>query len=369
MKIYAHTSQAIGTPDLIRLEDTLFALRFESMKMASATGALRHLLDEGTLSPGDTVVDSSSGIYAHALALACHRFGLRCYIVGSTTIDKTLAHQLACLGATVEHMPPSTSLKLDQSRRVARVKELTASNPSWHWMQQYHCPDHYLGYEPIGADLAASLREQGYESVSLVSAVGSGASSAGLARGITSTGLAHEVIGIQPFGSITFGSAHVDDPDMLIAGIGSSIEFRNVQPELYNAIHWVSFPIARAGTISLLKNYGLFAGLSSGACFAAATFERTHACGTGTPMPHSPHVHHRSPRRKHATVIVTPDTGHRYTPALFRDEVSIAPDVDVVRDWGEPQEVTAETVHAMRLPWCYTRDPQAFARQPALEVV
>lgn len=345
MDVYAHASQAIGTPDLIQLENNLFALRFESMKIASAAGAVRHLLEEGTISPGNTVVDSSSGIYAHALALACHRFGLHCYIVGSTTVDATLAYQLKCLGATLEQMPPSTSLKLDQNRRVARVQELIAANPSWHWMQQYHCPDHYLGYEPIGADLATSLCALGFKNIRLVSAVGSGASSVGLSRGIESAGLHCEVVGIQPFGSITFGSENVEDPDMLIAGIGSSIKFRNVQPELYTAIHWVSFPVARAGMISLLKNHGLFAGLSSGACLVAASFEKTHSFGDAS--------------GEFATVIVAPDTGHRYVPAIFGENAVIT--TNPAMELGEPQEVTAQTQDEMCLPWSYTRDPLAFA--------
>lgn len=85
-----HIAESIGRPDLIRLDDRLVCLRFETMKVVSASAAVRHLLDTGAVRPGDTLLDSSSGIYAYALALACHRHGMRCHIVGSTTVDHTL---------------------------------------------------------------------------------------------------------------------------------------------------------------------------------------------------------------------------------------------------------------------------------------
>ncbi|MGQ4412535.1 pyridoxal-phosphate dependent enzyme, partial [[Kitasatospora] papulosa] len=85
--IHPHIADALKAPDLVRLTDTVVLIRFESMKIYSALAAVRHLLDRGTVRPGQTLIDSSSGIYAYALALACHRYGLRCHIVASTTVD------------------------------------------------------------------------------------------------------------------------------------------------------------------------------------------------------------------------------------------------------------------------------------------
>ncbi|WP_197358647.1 pyridoxal-phosphate dependent enzyme, partial [Streptomyces clavuligerus] len=144
-----HISEAIGRPDLIRLDDGVVCLRFETMKVVSALAAVRHLLSTGAVRPGDTLLDSSSGIYAHALALACHRYGLRCHIVGSTTVDRTLRAQLRILGARLEQMEPTPDLKLDQRRRVARIREILAEHPEYHWMRQYHDDIHCLGYRAV----------------------------------------------------------------------------------------------------------------------------------------------------------------------------------------------------------------------------
>ncbi|UVS80508.1 pyridoxal-phosphate dependent enzyme [Actinokineospora sp. UTMC 2448] len=290
-----HIADALSRPALLRLDDGITCLRFETMKVVSALAAVRHLLDRGTIAPGDTLVDSSSGIYAHALALACHRYGLRCHIVASTTVDRTLRTQLEILGATVEPMPPTPSLKLDQNRRVARVQEILRANPRHHWMRQYHDDIHYLGYRPI-AELVH--RELGTGDLTIVGGVGTGASTGGLASYLRESDPDVRLVGVQPFDSVTFGSEHVHDPDIIIAGIGSSIPFANVVHEFYDTMHWVGFHAALAGGVALLRGHAVFAGLSAGAAYLAARWERRV-----------------DPSRQ--VVFLAADTGHRYVEAAY----------------------------------------------------
>lgn len=362
-EILDHAAQAVGAPDLIRLRPGLFALRFEVMKVRSARGAVQHLLAQGKIRPGDTVVDSSSGIYALALALACHEAGLRCMIVGSTTVDETLRLQLGMLGARLEQMPPSDCLRADQDRRVARIRELLAEHPDWHWMRQYHDAVHYRGYRDLALGLGERLRREGFSGVDLVAPVGSGASSGALALGLAESGLAVRLTGVQPFGSVTFGSEAVEDPDMLIAGIGSSMEFRNVRHELYREIHWVSAEVSRAGAVSLCRDHALFAGLSSGAAYAVAgdlprgtTPPRRGPASAHPGAAHlapepgqgnraAPARERRGPRTPRCVLMVCPDTGHRYAQPVFSGFEEVPP----VTDYAPHRlEAPGETP---RLPW------------------
>ena len=324
MHIRDHIADAISEPHLLRLGPRAYALRFESMKVASARAALRAKLRAGTVRRGGTVIDSSSGIYALALALACHEEGVNCRIIGSTTIEETLRVQLLALGVHLEQMPSCTSLKLDQDRRVARIRDIVAADPDIHWMRQYHDPVHYDGYRPIAACAADALRRDGVRSVRLVGAVGTGVSTGSFRLGLEDAGLDVELVGIQPFGSVTFGAEHVDDRDMLIAGIGSSIEFQNVRHHLYDIVHWVSYDVARAGTLDLLGSSGVFAGLSSGAGQAAARWECAHSTDD------------------RATLQIFPDTGHRYASALSTYD-------------GPPlrcySPTCIESTAGLRLPW------------------
>ncbi|EPH46700.1 putative pyridoxal phosphate-dependent protein CysK2 [Streptomyces aurantiacus JA 4570] len=301
------------------------------MKVVSALAAVRHLLDTGKVRRGDTLLDSSSGIYAYALALACHRYGMRCHIIGSTTVDHTLRTQLAVLGAHLEQMPPSADLKLDQKRRVARVHEILRANPEYHWMRQYHDDIHYLGYRAIAERVRAAVPADG-SPLTLVGGVGSGASTGALARYLREDGAGPasgagpvRLVGVQPFGSVTFGSEHVADPEIIIAGIGSSIPFANVAHTAYDAVHWLSFDTALAGSVDLLRRHAVFAGLSTGAGYAAARWEHARVPG-GT------------------TVFIAADTGHRYVDTVFARHTEAA-DLD---------DLTPRTVSSpaeLALPW------------------
>ena len=179
--VHEHITDAVRTPSLIRLSPNAVLVRFETLKVYAALGAVRHLLDTGVLRPGQTLVDSSSGIYALALAMACHRYGLRCHIVASTTVNDAMRAQLEILGVTVDQMPPSDDLRLDQNRRVARVRELLARDPALHWMRQYHDPVHHLGYAELADLVRRALPEQ---ELTVVGSVGTGASSGGLTRSL-----------------------------------------------------------------------------------------------------------------------------------------------------------------------------------------
>ncbi|MFJ6368389.1 pyridoxal-phosphate dependent enzyme [Streptomyces virginiae] len=327
-----HIAEAIGRPDLIRLDDRLVCLRFETMKVVSALAAVRHLLDTGAVRRGDTLLDSSSGIYAYALALACHRHGMRCHIVGSTTVDGTLCAQLAVLGATLERMEPCDDLKLDQKRRVARIHEILAEHPEYHWMRQYHDDIHYLGYRAVAERIRRATGGDGGGDgggLTLVGGVGSGASSGALARYLREDSPDVELVGVQPFGSVTFGAEHVADPEIIIAGIGSSIPFGNVDHASYDTLHWISFDAALAGSVDLLRRHAVFAGLSTGAGYLAARWERS-----------------RAPER--TVVFIAADTGHRYVDSVYarhREAVAV--------DSLTPHRITDRA--ELALPWSRMR--------------
>lgn len=334
---HPHIADALKRPDLVQLTDGMVLLRFESMKIYSALAAVRRLLDRGTVRTGQTLIDSSSGIYAYALALACHRYRLRCHIVASTTVDATTLAQLEILGATVEQVRPSKNLKLDQELRVRRVREILAERPDVHWMRQYHDDIHYLGYEEV-ADLVT--RALPGRTPTVVGGVGSGASTGGLVRHLRRRDPGVRLVGVQPFGSVTFGSQDHHDPEAIIAGIGSSIPFDNVRHQLYDAVHWMDFTHAMSGAVALLREHAVFAGLSTGAAYLTATYESR-----------------RHPDRLH--LVIGADTGHRYVERVYarhREAVDLA--ALKPAEVGSPEEMSMpwSTMAWNRAPWPSRRE-------------
>ncbi|MGY3514842.1 pyridoxal-phosphate dependent enzyme [Micromonospora sp. PTRAS2] len=319
--VHSHVTDALRTPRLIRLSDNTMLVRFETLKIYAALGAVRALLADGTVRPGDTVVDSSSGIYALALAMVCHRYDLRCHIVASTTVTPTIRSQLEILGATVDQMPAESDLRLDQDRRVARVRQLLRAHPEMHWMRQYHDPNHCLGYAELADLVRIALAGR---PLTVVASVGTGASSAGLIQPLRQHDPSTKLIGVQPFGSVSFGSERFQDPEAIIAGIGSAIPFDNVRPDLYDRLHWLTFHYAMAGTVDLMRTHAVFAGLSTGAAFLAAAWEAQ-----------------RHPEREH--LVIGADTGHRYVDRVFaRHEEALDPaplkptEIDALADLAFP---------------------------------
>ncbi|MFF2185355.1 pyridoxal-phosphate dependent enzyme [Streptomyces sp. NPDC058155] len=320
--VHDHITDAMKAPAFLRLSENVVLARFETMKVYAALGAVRALLERGRIVPGQTLVDSSSGIYALALAMACHRHGLRCHIVASTTVDATMRAQLEVLGATVDQMPPSRSLRLDQERRVRHVRQLLAERPDFHWMRQYHDGVHHTGYREL-ADLAAAALPG--EDLTVVGTVGTGASTGGLTRALRADGRTVRLVGIQPFGSVTFGSEGFSDPEAIIAGIGSSIPFGNVRHELYDTMHWLDFRHAMAGSVALLRQHAVFAGLSTGAAHLVVGWEAA-----------------RDPRRTH--LVLGADTGHRYAERVFARHAE-ASDPSTLR----PERI--DELAELRPPW------------------
>ncbi|MGW1377478.1 cysteine synthase family protein [Streptomyces sp. NPDC002446] len=330
--IHAHIADALKLPALVRLTDGMVLLRFESMKIYSALAAVRHLLDRGTIRPGQTLIDSSSGIYAYALALACHRYDLRCHIVASTTVDATTLAQLEIFGATVEQVEPSQNLRLDQELRVHRVREILAERPGVHWMRQYHDDVHYLGYRDVADLVAATVPDR---PLTVVGGVGSGASTGGLVEHLRRRAPSVRLVGVQPFGSVTFGSQDHHDPEAIIAGIGSSIVFDNVRHHLYDAVHWMDFAHAMSGTIALLREHAVFAGLSTGAAYLTAAYEARH---------HPDQLH----------LVIGADTGHRYVERVYaRHREAADPTALKPVEVGSPEEMSMpwSTMAWDRAPW------------------
>ncbi|MFD7922994.1 pyridoxal-phosphate dependent enzyme [Streptomyces sp. NPDC059740] len=296
--MYKSFAEKLSEPDLIDLGDGVFVLRFEVMKVTSVYAAVKDLLDRGVIHPGQTLVDSSSGIYGHALALVCRALGLKAHVFASVAVDAAIRTQLKYLGATYTQVPSSgdDGLQHDQETRVRLVHAYMAEHPDAYWMQQYHDDVHYVGYRSVAETV---LKELGGSDLTVVGGVGTGASTSAMSHYLRAATDDVRIVGIQPFGSRSFGSEAIPLDGFIIAGIGSGIRFDNIDHRAYDYIHWLNFDVAAAGCRHLLQHTGVFAGLSSGAGWQVARHLRGLA-PQGGPI-----------------VFMAADPGHRYVERVF----------------------------------------------------
>ena len=296
--MYKSFAEKLSVPDLIDLGDGIHVMRFEVMKVTSVYAAVKNLLDRGVIRRGQTLVDSSSGIYGHALALVCRNLGLKCHIFASVAVDAAIRTQLKYLGATYTQVPSSDDpgLQHDQETRVRLVHAYMKEHPDAYWMQQYHDDVHYVGYRSVADTI---VKELGSSGVTLVGGVGTGASTSAMSRYLRARSADVRIAGIQPFGSRSFGSEAIPLDGFIIAGIGSGIHFGNIDYSAYDVMHWLNFDVSAAGCRHLLSTTGVFAGLSSGAGWQVARhLRRTEP--DGGPI-----------------VFLAADPGHRYVERVF----------------------------------------------------
>jgi N-(2-amino-2-carboxyethyl)-L-glutamate synthase len=234
-----------------------------SVKDRAAYWILQRAAERGEIDEGTTVIESSSGNFATALAAFTHLVGLRFIPVIDPNISGTYESFLRRLCPTVVKVEERDDTGGFLKTRLQMVKHLCASIPNAYWTNQYGNPDAVEAhYELTAGEICADFDSLDY--------VFLGVSTAGTIAGVSRRLKEHypniRVIAVDTEGSAIFGGA---PRKRHIPGVGSSI----VPPLLSHArIDDVVF-ISERETVQacreLLTTHGLFVGGSSGTAFAA----------------------------------------------------------------------------------------------------
>lgn len=248
-----------------------------SIKDRSAYWILRRAAERGEIDADTTVIESSSGNFAAALASYARLLGLRFIPVIDPNI---LPMNEAFLRRTCE-----TVVKVETrddtggflKTRLSTVRELCASTPGAFWTNQYGNADgmdaHYrLTAEEVCRDMP--VLDYAFIGVS------TGGTIAGMSRRLKEHYPSVKVIAVDAVGSVIFGGPA---RKRHIPGLGASIVPPLVDQARIDDVAVVSERDAALGCRTLLWEHGLFVGGSSGSAFAAVKryAERSH----GTPEP------------------------------------------------------------------------------------
>ncbi|MBB3663603.1 MULTISPECIES: 2,3-diaminopropionate biosynthesis protein SbnA [Prauserella salsuginis group] len=267
-----------------------------SMKDRSARYIVDSGLRDGSITPGCRLVESSSGNFGIALAMAARVRGLRftCVLDPKTTTANIAL--LRSLGTDVEMVDDVDEAGGYLHSRIRRVNELLAADPDAVWINQYANDRNWQAhYHGTGAELAEQLvRPPEY----LFAAVSTTGSILGCARRLREEFPGMRVIAVDAVGSVIFGGAPGPRD---IPGIGSSRVPELCRPEEIDEVVYVDDVAAAKGCRELLATEGVFAGGSTGAVVAA--IQRT------------------LPRldRPGRIVAVFPDRGDRYLDLVYDD--------------------------------------------------
>jgi len=248
-----------------------------SIKDRSAYWILKRAAERGEICNETTVIESSSGNFAAALAAFTRLVGLRFIPVIDPKIAATYESFLRRICPRVVKVEDLDDTGGFLKTRLEMVKHLCATVPNPYWTNQYGNLDAMEAhYELTAGEICADFDSLDYVFIG----VSTGGTIAGVSRRLKERYPKIRVIAVDTEGSVIFGGA---PRKRHIPGIGSSI----VPPLLSHAQIDDVVLVPERETVQacreLLTIHGLFVGGSSGSAFAAIKRYREKMTGSRRP--------------------------------------------------------------------------------------
>lgn len=270
-----------------------------SVKDRAALSMIADAEEKGFLKPGDTIVEGTAGNTGIGLTLIGQAKGYQTAIVipKSQSLEKiTLLQTLGAKVITVEEKPQG-----DPGNYNLVARRLAGEN-GWFWSNQFDNQANRMAhYRGTGPEI---WEQTGGKITAFVSAVGTGGTLAGTSLFLKEKNPQITVACADPFGAamwswFTHGNLELTDGDSEAEGIGQTRVTKNLEGIAVDCAFRISDQEALAIVYRLLREEGVFLGLSSGVNIAGAV-RLARELGPGQ-------------------TIVTPlcDSGHRYQSKFF----------------------------------------------------
>nr|XP_004654560.1 cystathionine beta-synthase isoform X2 [Jaculus jaculus] len=224
----------------------------------------------GTLKPGDTIIEPTSGNTGIGLALAAAVKGYRCIIVMPSKMSMEKVDVLRALGAEIVRTPTNARFDSPESH-VGVAWRLKNEIPNSHILDQYRNASNPLAHYD---DTAEEILQQCDGKLDmLVATAGTGGTITGIARKLKEKCPGCKIIGVDPEGSIIAEPEELNQVKQMsyeVEGIGydfiPTVLDRAVVDKWFKSNDKESFAFARM----LISQEGLLCGGSSGSAMAIA---------------------------------------------------------------------------------------------------
>jgi cysteine synthase A len=314
-RIFKDNSETIGGTPLVRInhisEGNIFA-KLEnrnpamSVKCRIGTSMVMAAERDGSLKPGMTIVEPTSGNTGIALAFVAAARGYDCILIMPNTMSLERRMLMKALGAEIILTEGAKGIPA----AIQKAEEIIASEPDRYWgPHQFENPANPAIHESTtGPEI---WEDTGGQIDILVSGVGTGGTLTGVARYIKkSCGKPIHVVAVEPDTTtmITAAKAGVEPTHgpHKIQGIGAGFLPKNLDLEMVDQVEQVSSDEAMVWAHKLMQQEGILAGVSCGAAMAVAD-----------------RISQQEAHRGKTIVAVLPDSGERYlTSPLFEGRFS-----------------------------------------------
>jgi cysteine synthase A len=281
-----------------------------SVKDRAALGIIENAEEHGLLKPGATIVEGTAGNTGIGLTIVGHAKGYRTVIVIPETQSVEKISLLRTLGAEVITVPEKPYS--DPGNYNRHAQHLAEEN-GWFWANQFdNRANRRAHYKTTGPEI---WQQTGGQVTGFVASVGTGGTLAGTSMFLKEQRSRIKAVCADPVGAAMYswfkrGDLKAEDGDSIAEGIGQMRVTENLKEIEIDDAYRITDQVALSIVYQLMREEGIFVGLSSGINVAGA-LQLAREGGPGQ-------------------VIVTLlcDSGIRYMSKLFNREWLAARDLD-----------------------------------------
>ena len=305
--IYDNIGQLIGRTPLVRLHlanpdikaDVLAKVEFfnpgGSIKDRVGAYMLQDAEEKGKIAPGATIIEPTSGNTGVGLALMAAVKGYHMILTMPENMSQERQSLLKAYGAQIVLTPASDGMP----GAIAKARELLQEIPGSYMCGQFDNPANPMAHYLTTAQEIYNDTEGKVDIV--VSAIGTGGTITGIARGLKKYNKDIQMIGVEPLQSAVL-NGHPKGPHK-IQGIGAGFIPSILDLDLVDEVLMIDGDEAMAESRMLARTQGILVGISAGAAVLAAE-----------------QIASRPENAGKCIVVILPDTGERYlSTELFRE--------------------------------------------------
>ncbi len=268
MAVYDNILECVGETPIVKLNRISPGMYVKiergnpggSVKDRAAVSMIRDAEARGSLKPGGTIVEPTSGNTGISLCMMAAAMGYKTVIVIPDTMTEERLAYMRAYGAEIVLTPGSEGMKgaMDKAKEIAKERNAFVpgqfSNPA-------NTSTHRTG---TGREILRDIPDIDF----VFSGIGTGGTATGIAQVFADAGSDAKVIGVEPEESpmLTEGRSGPHG----IQGIGANFIPDCLNVELLYDLVTVTTEAAERMTVRLAREEGIFAGISSGAAVAAA---------------------------------------------------------------------------------------------------